>query len=71
MQTYNVTLQLYMNNFNLISYMKIMTMCYNIDIIEHGINYNIHCLHFALVECSHLLDDWVAQQFLEGQFVFG
>ena len=45
-------------------------MCYYIDIIEHDINYNIPCLHFALMECGHLLDALVAQQFLKGQHVF-
>ena len=51
--------------------MKIMSLCYHIFIIEHNINYNIPCLLLALEECGHLLYVLVAQQFQEGQYVFG
>ena len=46
-------------------------MCYYIFIIEHIINYIIPCLLLVLEECGHLLDVLVAQQFQEGQYVFG
>ena len=51
--------------------MKIMSLCYYIFIIENNINYNLPCLLLALEECGHLLDVLVAQQFQEGQYVFG
>lgn len=54
-----------MNNFNETSDMKIISICYCIDIIEHDIKYDIPCSPFSFVEYDQPLDALVAQQFLE------